>query len=612
MRFIVLPLALLFAATGLARAADAPAMPGFEIVRKHIDVDVKPNGSYIEITNVAYKVLTAQGRDGLQQFDYSYTAKYQTIGVSKAYTLKADGTKIPVTANGLLYGQGATSRPGFSDVRTITVVFPNVEIGDQVVLETYFKQIIPWFPNQFATDFYFTRQVVAHDVRVTLTAPDGFPLQIDAAELDGGKRESAGGETYWVWQFHNDTAQRGEDSAVAEADEGPHLALGSFADFGAVAAVYRGIMDDKAAVTPEIQTLADTLTKDVNGHRAQARKLYDWVSAHIAYVALVLGAGGFTPHEAHEVLANKYGDCKDHVMLLQALLKAKGIDSTPVLIDTGAAYRLPGAASAFVFDHLITYIPEFGMFANSTAQFAPFGVLPTTDAGKPVVLVATGKQMRTPAIKAADYKMSSNANVKLSADGSLEGRSAVHATGSASVDMRGNISAIAPDGDDDYFRTFLGPGASGKLDRGDLADLSEDYSFSGTYRVNDAANFPGPGALTPGTAYKPFFFTYLIGGDLPPSRSRSWICPSLTAEETETLELPRGVKIVSLPKSANFKAQEISLEVGYETLSPSTVRQTTRLVMDHPAPVCSAAYYNSVRGELAKMIAALRKQIVYR
>lgn len=607
-------LALLIGAGAVAHASEPPkpAMPGFEIVRKHIDVAVQANAGYIEISNVAYKVLTEQGRDALRQFEFSYTANYQIMAIGKAYTQKPDGTQIPVARGAILYGQGSTSRPGFSDVRTITVVFSNVEVGDQVVIETYFKQNIPWFPNQFATSFNYSRLTVAHDVRVTLTAPDGFPLQIDVAGLEGGKREVAGGQIYWEWTFHNDVAQREEEGAVDEADEGPHLAIGSFPDFKAVAATYRAVMDGKANVTPEIQTLADTLTKDVSGRRAQARVLYDWVSQHIAYVSLVLGAGGFTPHEAGEVLAHKYGDCKDHVMLLEALLKAKGIDSSPVLIDTNNTYRLPSAASAFVFDHLITYIPEFKLFADSTAQFAPFGVLPTSDAGKPVILVASGEPATTPAVTANNYRMASIATVAYTADGSMKGHSAVRASGSASIGMRGTMSAIPPDGDDDYFRGFLGPGASGTLERGDVNALSEDYAYSGTYRVNDAAQFPGPAALTEALAYKPFFFTYMIGGDLPPSRSQSWVCPSLTAEETVTVELPKGTKIISVPKAGDFKAPEVRLQIGYVALSSSSLTQHVKLVLDHPGPVCSADYYNSIRPQLAKMIAALRKQIVYR
>ena len=85
----------------------------------------------------------------------------------------------------------------------------------------------------------------------------------------------------------------------------------------------------------------------------------------------MLGAGGFIPHEAGEVLQSRYGDCKDHVMLLEALLAAKGIKSTPVLIDGMENYRLSAAGTPFAFDHMITYVPEFDLFLNLPRRAMP-------------------------------------------------------------------------------------------------------------------------------------------------------------------------------------------------------------------------------------------------
>jgi transglutaminase-like putative cysteine protease len=66
-----------------------------------------------------------------------------------------------------------------------------------------------------------------------------------------------------------------------------------------------------------------------------------WVSKNIRYVAIDIGNSGIVPHDADSVLANAYGDCKDHAVLYSALLKAKGIQSETVLINLGEAYTLP-------------------------------------------------------------------------------------------------------------------------------------------------------------------------------------------------------------------------------------------------------------------------------
>ena len=50
------------------------------------------------------------------------------------------------------------------------------------------------------------------------------------------------------------------------------------------------------------------------------QRLYHWVSRNIRYVALNIDVGGFVPRPAQAVLEHRYGDCKDHVVLLEAAL----------------------------------------------------------------------------------------------------------------------------------------------------------------------------------------------------------------------------------------------------------------------------------------------------
>src|SRR5690606_20494064 len=98
-----------------------------------------------------------------------------------------------------------------------------------------------------------------------------------------------------------------------------------------------------------------------------------------------LGLSGFIPHDADAVLANGYGDCKDKAVLLAALLKAKGIGSEFVLINAANGYTLSASPTTGQLNHAILWLPEFGIYADTTAQVAPFGVLPLMLHGKPAI-----------------------------------------------------------------------------------------------------------------------------------------------------------------------------------------------------------------------------------
>jgi hypothetical protein len=594
------------------QAAPQTAAPSFEIVTDNIDLEAAPDGRFWMTSEVAYRPLNIQGVEALQQFNLSYTAGYQDQTVS-AYTLKKDGRHINVPPSGILRGQGQSTMPGFEDTRTQTVVMPDLEVGDEVVLTTTTRQSVPWFPNVFAMDISFSRAVAVHEASLAFTTEgNDSAFRISAAGVTADAPQTLGGKTRRVWHFQNEKAAKFEPDAVTEADDAPHVDITTLGDYAAVAKLYAGVFRDKAEVTSDISVLANRVTAGIGDRRGQAKILYDWVSSHIHYVDIVLGAGGFEPHRAADVLKNGYGDCKDHVMLLEALLAAKGIKSSAVLIMAGTGqFRLPTSPSPFLFNHLITYVPEFQLFLDSTAQYAPFGVLPSSDSGRPVVIVNSGRTAVTPRISASTTSLYSETVLKLNADGSADGDSKVRATGALAVDMRAMIAALPADGEDNFFRLLLGPGSTGKLDRDDPQNLTEDYAYSAHYHVGHLAALPGPGALPVALAYEPFSFAGLIGG-LPSSRDTDYLCASGSFSDNVTLSLPPGTTILSLPPSRDFATDGTELQIDYRQAAPDQVRIRRRLTLDQPGPVCTATYYNKVRPELSGMTAALLAQILYK
>ncbi|HTQ15381.1 MAG TPA: DUF3857 domain-containing protein [Rhizomicrobium sp.] len=608
-------LGFLIASVAVILAIAAPVgsgSPAFEVTHDHIDLQLNADGSFVESRDVAYKVLDEQGRQALQQTTLSYTEGYQAVTISRAYTLKANGTRIDVSPSGMLYGHGATSAPGFEDLKTVTVVFPNVEVGDEVVIVSVFEQRRPWFENQFAQTFAFSHAIVSRDAQIAVTTPASMQVFFDASAMDGGTPETVNGSTRRTWTFQNNVALAEEPEAISELDDGPHLVVTTYPDYAAIAHMYDRIFSGRARVTPDIQALADQLTSGTSDRREQTRLLYEWVSQHIAYVDIVLGAGGFVPHEASAVLQNRYGDCKDHVMLLGALLAAKGIASTPVLIDAGNSYKLTNAASPFQFNHLITYVPELKLYLDSTAQVVPFGMLPESDAGKPVVQTATGAVAVTPFAPASESRVVSTVDVTLAPDGSASGQTHVEAHGFAAVIMRAVINLVPANQDDAYVRYLMGPGASGTIDRGDTGSMSRDYDFTVHFRMNSVANFPGPGALPAELGFTPSRPAAAIAGSFPASRLRAYSCFNITDEETTNITLPPGTQVMALPKGGEFEAPEMKLSVSYDETGHGTIRKRLRLVTDHPAPACPADYYNRARPQIAQMMAALKAQILYK
>ena len=105
--------------------------------------------------------------------------------------------------------------------------------------------------------------------------------------------------------------------------------------------------DGRAEMTPEIKALALRIAGEHTGLDA-VRAIHAWVAANIRYVAVYLNpADGWVPHKASDVLKTGYGDCKDYVVLMQALLAALGIEGQMAAVNWGIVQR----PDAMAFQH---------------------------------------------------------------------------------------------------------------------------------------------------------------------------------------------------------------------------------------------------------------------
>ena len=123
-------------------------------------------------------------------------------------------------------------------------------------------------------------------------------------------------------------------------------------------------------------------------------RIADWVRSSIGYVQIYLEDGGFRPHPATEVYANRFGDCKDMAHLAISLLGTAGIRAHPVLTETRNHDRIRPGFPTPSFDHCIVAIerpaPGAGLlYFDPTAKTIPLGRLPYPLQGAPALVVGS-------------------------------------------------------------------------------------------------------------------------------------------------------------------------------------------------------------------------------
>jgi transglutaminase-like putative cysteine protease len=351
-------------------------------------IEVQANGASAETMHTELQVLTAAAVTQFGQLPIGYVESMQNLDVLEAYTQKADGRKITVEPSGIVTRQppGSSPLPLFSDAKQKVIIFPNVEPGDTLIFTARRRDKATLFPSHYMRQYDFPPTLPLDAFDLTVTAPKRLGMVVEGHELEFKKAESGNNEVYTLHYANlNPTAE--DNAAVSQLDRVPRYFLSSFKSYDELAQTYAGMFEAKAGVTRKIQAQADSITAGITDRREQARAIYEWVSQHVRYVEVALGQGAIVPHDAESVLNNAYGDCKDHTALFTALLKAKGIDSRPVLINLGNGYTLSSIPTLGQLNHVIAWLPEFGIYADTTAGIVPFGFLPQAEYGKPIVLV---------------------------------------------------------------------------------------------------------------------------------------------------------------------------------------------------------------------------------
>jgi transglutaminase-like putative cysteine protease len=404
---------------GVAHAKDDGTDHSLTIERENHSYVVNADGGFVSTHDRVWRINEERAIKSAAQQSLNYNHTLESLDVVEAYTQKADGRKVMVLPEQIKDQQErqSSAAPMFQDTRVKVVIYSEVAVGDQLILKYTLHRTTALFPGQFEDlsypDFHPTKQLT-----ITYDMPDNLPLLADAKGFTASTPLNVAGRKIYQWTYVPGDNARIEQGAVSYLDYGKYLAVSTFANVGAFAHAYDSRAKDKSGAEEKITELAHKITGNVSDPRAKAIALDDWVRKNIRYVAVYIGAGGVVPHAVDTILDNRYGDCKDHVALLEALLAAAGIDSTPALINSGNAYTLPKVFTLGLLNHVITYIPSLNLYLDSTAESIAGGYLPAADLDKPVVLTKAGKMAHTPSAQNTFAK--SSMVFKISASGAAD------------------------------------------------------------------------------------------------------------------------------------------------------------------------------------------------
>lgn len=544
---------------------------------------------------------------------FTFDPAAATLEVLEAWVLQPDGQRLDVPPENIFTRPSAAARntPGFVASQTTTIEFPQLRIGS--VVHCTWRHVVTK-PAVFGFNVVLALGLGGHlRQELRIAAPASLPLQWGQRGGFAVNDGREGDTRILTAAIAVGAMPPAEVAMVSPVDVGPVFVATTLAGYEALGAVYAARSAGKATATSEIAALARDIAGDAKGLDA-VRAVYDWVAAHIRYVAVFLNeSDNVVPHDAATVLRNGYGDCKDHVVLMQALLGALDIRVLPALVNWGSSMEPLPLWSSASFNHVLAYLPDFDTYANPTDPFAVFGVLDSGLADKLTVIASeNGEKRRTPALTSASNAYHCDAVMTVDADGTVHGQSRMTLSAGADGVVRralagaGSLTALAS-----QLLQATPEGGYGGMRSTNTRDLAKSLAIEG--------HWTSPHGVVQSSPL--VYMTVPLGLDVAPANNlRAYLTPGSSrrypvivgAREYSwhsTIALPPGAVVEHLPAAVDLLNPAGHFSASYEVVDGKITVKRVFVINKTTYP---AKEYADVQSLLYAFIDDQRAVISYR
>jgi transglutaminase-like putative cysteine protease/tetratricopeptide (TPR) repeat protein len=364
------------------------------------------DGTEVSETEAVIRIQSQAGVEEFGQLVFGYSSATEKLEVEYVRVRKPDGQVVvtPESTAQDFAPDVLKEAPMYSDYRQRHISVAALQAGDTLEYRTVIRVLTPLAAGNFWYEYTFPKGVAVKEDRLELDIPKSREVKLKTPTRKPEIQETGDRRIYtWLAKGIEPERDRNKDSDDDEEQADPDVQLTTFTDWKQVAEWYAKLQAERMAVDDSVHKKADELTKGVDTPTEKARLLYDFVARNVRYVSISLGIGRYQPHSAADVLQNGYGDCKDKHTLFSAMLRAEGIQSYPVLIDSSRQLDadIPSPAQ---FDHVIT-AARLGTgtditWLDTTPEVTPFGLILYQLRNKQAVVASDdseGGLRRTPA-----------------------------------------------------------------------------------------------------------------------------------------------------------------------------------------------------------------------
>jgi hypothetical protein len=351
-------------------------------------IRVDEHGRMLRASRYVLRINSPEGvSDGAEEH-VTYDPSYERVVFHRANVLRGGKTLDALRgADFRVLNRETALEAQLLDGRLSAVlILRDVRPGDVIDYAWTVESKPPQLAGHYADVAYLGSDEAVARLRHRLLWPAARPLHL---QLDNGapapRIRELGAEREYQWDAPA-VALQIEKGIPGSYDPYPAVELSDFDGWGAVARWALPLFAADPAAVAEVAGPWRSLSEEERATRALT-----FAREQIRYFGMEMGINGHKPHPPGEVLARRYGDCKDKALLLVSLLRASGIQAAPALVNTHARSALDGRLpSAYAFNHAVVRARIAGverwLDATLTSQRGDVAALPGLDYERALVL----------------------------------------------------------------------------------------------------------------------------------------------------------------------------------------------------------------------------------
>jgi len=576
------------AAAGSDRYPDANVV----VVESRRQVRYNENGTYLDRSYELVRILTDAGKRGYGEQAFEYARKYDAVRIEYARVIKPDGRMVEVPADmikDVTHPALAQMNIYDADTRMQMVTFPNLEVGDAIEYEVLDSCFQAPMEGQFdLIELFQGGEPIIHK-RVEIDGPDTNPVKYlfkdGQADFTTASRD---GRTTWSWEVRDVSRIVAEPAMPSYLSFAPRLEASTIDSWADISRWWYEMTQPFRNRDENLVNTVKEVTKGLSSDEEKIRAVYHFVAQKVRYMGLGTGKkAGFEPKPATETLATRYGVCRDVAVLMSSMLDVLEIPSSVVL--TRAGELIDTEVPTIGFNHAIVALPRADggwRFCDPTVENNPELLLSMEGDAHMLVCTPGGENLYESDHSPATENMGTiSAASRVDATGRLVSEVAISTVGIYDFAFRSFIKRSPPRELESFWQrvvTGVHPGARLiGFSTSDPEDLDTPFGLRFSYEVADYAVQAGDYLLIKApvstNGFELILQSFLAAAGLPERTYPFDLGVTLGSTQQESLTLPPGYQVKSLPERVELEAGKLEYKMGYTSFQPSEARPELRV-----------------------------------